>query len=129
MIIKPITTSNAPIPGGHYSQAIVHNGLVYVAGQLPIDPKTGHKETGQIERQAELVLNNIREILLAAGSDLSHVLKMTVFISDISLWGRVNETYARILGDHKPARAIVPVNELHHGFQIEIDAIAATVNK
>ncbi len=129
MIIKPITTSNAPIPAGHYSQAIVHNGLVYVAGQLPIDPKTGHKETGQIEQQAELVLNNIREILLASGSDLNHVLKMTVYISDISLWGRVNETYARILGDHKPARAIVPVNELHHGFQIEIDAIAATVNE
>ncbi len=129
MIIKPITTSNAPIPGGHYSQAIVHNGLVYVAGQLPIEPKTGRREIGPIEQQAELVLNNIREILLAAGSDLSHVLKMTVYISDISLWGRVNETYARILGDHKPARAIVPVNELHHGFQIEIDAIAATVNK
>jgi len=123
--MNPITTSKAPIPAGHYSQAIVHNGLVYVAGQLPIDPRTGNRETGPIERQTEAVLGNIREILLAAGSDLDHVLKMTVYISDISLWGKVNETYAGIMGAHKPARAIVPVKELHYGFQIEIDAIAA----
>lgn len=128
MTIKSITTRNAPIPAGHYSQATVHNGVVYVAGQLPIDPETGHRETGAIERQTEIVLNNIRQILLASGSDLDHVLKMTVYVSDISLWGRVNETYASIMGDHRPARAIVPVKELHHGFQIEIDAIAAVID-
>lgn len=125
MDIKPILTPNAPQPGGHYSQAIVHNGLVYVAGQLPIDPATGEKKLGAIEEQTEQVLNNIREILLAAGSDMNRVLKMTVYVADISLWGKVNEVYARALGEHRPARAIVPVKELHYGFLIEIEAVAA----
>jgi 2-iminobutanoate/2-iminopropanoate deaminase len=123
--IIPILTPDAPTPAGYYSQAIVHNGLVYVAGQLPIDPRTGEKKTGPIEEQTEVVLNNIRAILLAAGSDLDRVLKMTVYISDISQWGKVNEVYGRMMGAHRPARAIVPVKELHYGFQIEIDAIAA----
>jgi 2-iminobutanoate/2-iminopropanoate deaminase len=125
MEIKSVQTPDAPSPSGHYSQAIVHNGLVYVAGQLPIDPQTGHKETGAIKVQAELVLNNIRAILRAAGSDLDRVLKMTVYVADISLWGEVNEVYARVLGAHRPARAVVPVKELHYGFLIEIEAIAA----
>ena len=125
MDIKSITTPNAPIPAGHYSQAIIYNGLIYVAGQVPIDPRAGIKEAGPIEEQTELVLNNIREILRAAGSDLDRVLKMTVYITDIDLWGKVNTVYARIMGDHKPARAIIPVKDLHYGFQIEIEAIAA----
>lgn len=125
MEIKAVFTTNAPTPAGHYSQAIVHNGLVYVAGQLPIDPATGEKKTGPIEEQAEQALRNLRAILQAAGTDLHRVLKMTVYISDISLWGKVNAVYARMLGEHRPARAVVPVKELHHGFQIEIEAIAA----
>ena len=125
MEIRSVLTPGAPTPAGHYSQAIVHNGLVYVAGQLPIDPATGEKKLGPIEEQAGQVLANIRAILQAAGSDLNRVLKMTVYISDISLWSKVNEVYTRMLGDHRPARAIVPVNELHYGFQIEIEAIAA----
>jgi 2-iminobutanoate/2-iminopropanoate deaminase len=125
MEIKSILTPNAPAPGGHYSQAVVHNGLVYVAGQLPIDPKTGEKKLGSIEEQAEQTLDNVRAILQAAGSDLNRVLKMTVYISDISLWDKVNEVYARVMGDHRPARAVVPVKDLHYGFQIEIETIAA----
>ena len=125
MEIKSVLTPNAPAPGGHYSQAVIHNGLVYVAGQLPIDPKTGERKLGSIEEQAEKTLENVRAILQAAGSDMNRVLKMTVYISDIDLWGKVNQVYARILGDHRPARAIVPVKELHYGFQIEIEAIAA----
>lgn len=125
MEIKSVLTPAAPTPAGHYSQAIIHNGLVYVAGQLPIEPQTGVKETGPISAQTELVLSNIRHILRAAGSDLDRVLKMTVYIADISLWGEVNEVYARVLGAHRPARAIVPVKELHYGFLIEIEAIAA----
>ena len=123
--IKPVLTTGAPAPGGHYSQAVVHRGLVYVAGQLPVDPATGEKKLGPIEEQTEQVLANIRAILQAAGSDLDRVLKMTVYISDIGLWGKVNEVYARMLGDHRPARAVVPVKDLHYGFQIEIEAIAA----
>jgi 2-iminobutanoate/2-iminopropanoate deaminase len=123
--IRPIQTPNAPTPAGHYSQAIVHNGIVYVAGQLPIDPVTGEKLQGTMEEQTERTLRNIEAILKAANSDLSRVLKMTVYVSDISQWSAVNTTYARILGEHRPARAIVPVKELHYGFLIEIDAIAA----
>ena len=124
MEIKSVLTPNAPAPGGHYSQAVVHGGLVYVSGQLPIDPKTGEKKLGSIEEQTEQTLNNVRAILQAAGSDLNRVLKMTIYISEIGLWGKVNEVYARMMGDHRPARAVVPVKELHYGFQIEIEAVA-----
>src|SRR5690242_8642536 len=126
MDITTVSTSNAPTPGGHYSQAVVYNGLVFVSGQLPIDPHTGQRLTGSIDQQTEQCLKNIAEILQAAGSDLSRVLKMTVYVSDMELWSAVNEVYARVMGDHRPARAIVPVKELHYGFKIEIETIAAT---
>jgi 2-iminobutanoate/2-iminopropanoate deaminase len=125
MDIRTIQTPNAPAPAGHYSQAVVYNGLVYVAGQLSIDPRTGEKKLGSIEEQTEQALKNVAEILKAAGSDLSRVLKMTVYISDINLWGVVNEVYARIMAEHRPARAVIPTGDLHYGFLIEIDAIAA----
>ena len=120
-----ISTPDAPQPAGHYTQAIVYNGLVYVSGQLPVDPTTGEKRLGSIEEQAEQALKNVAAILSAAGSDLDHVLKTTVYVSDISLWGRVNAVYAKFFGDHRPARAVVPTRELHYGFQVEIEAIAA----
>jgi len=123
--MRTIETPNAPRPAGHYSQAIVHDGLVFVAGQLPIDPDTTERRVGTIEEQTEQALKNITEILKAAGSDLGHVLKTTVYISDITLWGRVNTVYAKAFGEHHPARAVVPVKELHFGYQIEIEAIAA----
>lgn len=126
MDITTVHTQDAPTPGGHYSQAVVHNGLVFVSGQLSIDPRTGEKKLGSIEEQTEQVLKNVGEILKAADSDLSRVLKMTVYVSDISLWGAVNEVYARVLGEHRPARAVIPTRELHYGFLIEIDAVAAT---
>jgi len=126
MEITHVHTQDAPAPGGHYSQAVVYNGLVFVAGQLAIDPRTGEKRLGSIEEQTEQALKNVSEILKAANSDLSRVLKMTVYVSDIGLWGRVNEVYARVLGEHRPARAVIPTRELHYGFLIEIDAVAAT---
>ena len=104
---------------------VVYSGLVFVAGQLAIDPQTGARLTGSIEEQTERCLKNIGEILKAAGSDLNRVLKMTVYISDIELWPKVNSVYARVMGDHRPARAVVPVKELHYGFKIEIETIAA----
>jgi 2-iminobutanoate/2-iminopropanoate deaminase len=122
--MKAISTENAPRPAGHYSQAIVHDNIVYVSGQLPINPRTGDKLTGPIEEQTEQVLNNIAAILKAAGADLNQVLKTTVYISDIELWSRVNEVYSRFFGEHRPARSVVPTRNLHFGFQIEIDAIA-----
>lgn len=126
MQIKTINTQNAPLPRGHYSQAVVYNGLVFVAGQLAIDPQTGEKKLGSIEEQTEQVLRNVAEILKAADSDLSRVLKMTLYVSDINLWGAVNIVYERLMGEHRPARAVIPTRDLHYGFLIEIDAIAAT---
>lgn len=125
MEIKRINTPNAPQPAGHYSQATVHNGLVFVAGQLSIDPTTGEKKPGSIEEQTELALNNVLAILEAAGCDWSRVLKMTVYVSDINMWEAVNKVYSGILGEHRPARAVIPTRDLHSGLLIEIDAVAA----
>ena len=123
--MEKVRLENAPEPKGHYSPAVVHNGLVFVSGQLPRNAETGDVETGAIEAQTELALRNVEQILLAAGSDLNHVLQMTIYVSEMELWDRVNETYARVLGEHKPSRAIVPVKDLHFGVKIEIQAIAA----
>jgi 2-iminobutanoate/2-iminopropanoate deaminase len=126
MNIKTVNTDDAPSPGGHYSQGVVHNGLVFVSGQLSIDAHTGERRLGSIEEQTEQALKNVAAILKAANSDLSRVLKMTVYLADINLWGAVNTVYARFMGEHRPARAVVPTGELHYGFLIEIEAIAAT---
>lgn len=126
MEIKTILTTNAPAPAGHYSQAVVYNGLVYVAGQLSIDPQTGEKKLGSIAEQTEQALKNVGAILEAANSNLSRVLKVTLYIADNSLWQPVNEVFATLMGDHRPARTTIATGELHYGFLIEIDAIAAT---
>ena len=123
--MEKIQPANTPEPKGHYSPGIVHNGLIYVSGQLPMDLVTREPFTGSIEEQTELSLRNVEAVLQAAGSGLEHVIQMTIYVSDMELWGRVNETYAHVMGEHRPARAIVPVNELHFGTQIEIQAIAA----
>ena len=120
-----VLTDAAPLPAGHYSQGIVHNGVVYVAGQLPIAPGSADRTVGTMAQQTEQTLRNVEAVLLACGSGLNLVLQMTIYISDIAQWGEVNTVYARVMGAHKPARAIVPVNELHYGYQIEIQAIAA----
>jgi 2-iminobutanoate/2-iminopropanoate deaminase len=123
MSIEFILTPNASPPGGHYSQATVFENLIFTAGQLAITT-TGERLNGPIEEQALQALKNIKAIIEAAGSDLNHVLKTTVFISDISLWPKVNQVYSEFFGNHKPARSIIPVKELNHGFLIEIEAIA-----
>lgn len=125
MPITQIQTPDAPAPAGHYAQAVVHHGLIFVSGQLAIDPLTGDPKLGSIEEQTEQALANVAAILRAADSDLDRVLSMTVYVSDIALWSAVNAVYARIMGDHRPARAVVPTRELHHGFLVEIQAIAA----
>ena len=124
--MQTVLTRHAPVPAGHYSQAIVHDKVAYVSGQLPIDPKTGEKRLASIEEQARQTLANLGAILEAAGSDRAHVLKTTVYVADISLWDRVDAVYREFFGEHRPARAVVPTRQLHYGFQIEIDAIAVT---
>lgn len=123
--MRVIQPTDQPTPKGHYSPGFEHNGLIFVSGQLPMDLKTREPFTGSIEEQTELALRNVEAVLKEAGSDLSHVLQMTIYVSDIELWGGVNETYARVMGDHRPARAIVPVKKLHFDTKIEIAAIAA----
>ena len=125
--MKKIFTPNAPKPAGHYSQAIVHDNVVYISGQLPIDPVTGEMRLSSIEEQTEQALKNVAEILKAAGSDIDSVIKTTVYISDIQLWDRVNDVYSKFFGEHRPARAVVPTRNLHHGSNIEIEAIASLV--
>jgi 2-iminobutanoate/2-iminopropanoate deaminase len=125
--MKRVVTINAPQPAGHYSQAMVHNGIVYVSGQLPIVPETGEKILGPIEEQTAQALRNLSAVLKAAKSDLNRVLKTTVYVSDISLWDKVDAVYKEFFGKHRPARAVVPTRELHFGFQIEIEAIAAVL--
>ena len=125
MDIQLVQTPDAPTPAGHYSQAVIYNGLVFVSGQLSIDPKTGEKLLGSIEEQTERTLKNVAAILKAAKSDISRTLKMTVYVADMNYWSAVNEVYAKFMGDHRPARAIIPTGELHYGFLIEIEAVAA----
>ena len=123
--MKVLQPHNQPQPKGHYSPGIEHGGLIYVSGQLPMDLQTREPFIGPIEEQTELALRNVEAVLKEAGSDLNHVLQMTIYVSDMELWGAVNVTYARVMGEHRPARAIVPVKDLHFGTKIEIQAIAA----
>lgn len=123
--IQTILTNNAPAPAGHYSQAVVHNGVVYVAGQLSIDSNGNKLVDASIEEQTELVLKNIEAILKEAGSSLNQVLQMTIYITSIEDWGKVNKVYTKIMGAHKPARAVVPIKELHYGLKLEVQVIAA----
>ena len=108
----------------HYSAAVVHNGIVYVSGQLPINPKTGAPVEGGVKDQTRAVFRNLTEILAKAGSSRENILRTTAYIPDVSIWSEVNEVYAEYFGSHKPARTIVPTTELHYGCSIEIDAIA-----
>jgi len=123
--MQAIMTENAPIPGGHYSQAIVHNGFVFVAGQLATVPGRKEHRPGTIAEQTEQAMRNVEAILKAAGSGLDKLVQVTIYVSDIELWGEVNSAYSRIMGAHRPSRAIVPVKELHYGYGIEIQAVGA----
>ena len=127
MQIKPISLTGRPAPKAHYSPAIVYNELVYVSGQLPLDAN-GEAQLGNIEEQTTLCMKNIETILKAAGSGLNQILKTNVFIADIGNWAKFNETYAGIMGDHRPARIVVPCGTLNRGCAIEIDCIAAVIS-
>jgi 2-iminobutanoate/2-iminopropanoate deaminase len=120
-----VSTDRVPAVGGHYSQAVKHDGLIYVSGQLPVQLRGAHDTEAAFEDQARLALANLLAILDAAGSTPGHLLKVTAYIVGIENWPRFNAVYSEILGDIKPARSIVPVPELHYGYLVEIDALAA----
>jgi 2-iminobutanoate/2-iminopropanoate deaminase len=123
---KGVNTSGAPAPVGPYSQAIVHGGLVFASGQIPLDPATNALVAGGIEEQAARALDNLRAVLEAAGSSLERVLRTTVYVTDLALFARVNAVYARYFGAAPaPARVTVQVAALPLGAAVEIDAIAA----
>ena len=123
--MKLVSTAAAPAARGHYSQAAVHGGIVYVAGQLPIVPSAPETRLASFEEQASRVLDNVIAILEAAGSGADLVLKSTVYITDVAHWPAFNAIYAERFGAHKPARTVVPVAALHYGYLVEMDAIAA----
>ncbi len=123
--MKKIQPPNQPRPKGHYSPGVEHNGLIFVSGQLPMSLDTREPFTGDVAEQTELALRNVEAVLKAGGSDLQHVLQMTIYVSDMEMWDEVNKRYAEVMGEHRPARAIVPVKDLHFGTKIEIQAIAA----
>lgn len=110
-------------PRGHYSPAVIHNGFVFVSGQLPMD-KEGKPVGTTVEEQMLQCLRNIDDILKASGSGIPLVVKATVFVTDIGDWPKVNTVFASYFGDHRPARVVVPVGKLIDGILVEIDCIA-----
>jgi len=122
---QPIRTDRAPQAIGPYEQAIVANGFVFTAGQIPLDPKTGNIVEGGIAAQTRQVLENLRAVLEAAGASMDSVVKATVFLKTMSDFGAMNEVYAEYFAASKPARSTVAVAELPRGALVEIDLCAA----
>lgn len=124
--MREVCTDAAPRPVGPYSQAVSHGGLVFASGQVPLDPATGRLVDGEIEAQTEQVIRNLAAVLTAAGSSLERVVRATVYLTDLSLFARMNAVYARhFTGDPKPARSTIAAAALPLGARIEIDVIAA----
>ena len=121
---KEVKTDKAPKAIGPYSQAIVANGMVFASGQIAIDPKTGELNTGSIEEQTRLVLNNMKAVLEAAGSSLDNAVKCTVFLDDMNNFARMNGVYDEFFTPPYPARAAVEVERLPKDVKVEIEAIA-----
>jgi 2-iminobutanoate/2-iminopropanoate deaminase len=125
--IRSIATDRAPKAIGPYSQAIVAGELVFCAGQGAIDPATGENRRGDVAAETERTLDNLAAVLLAAGSDLAHVVKTTVFLVDMADFAAMNEVYAKRFGEHRPARSTVGVAALPRGFRVEIECVAIRV--
>ena len=122
--IRIIETEAAPAAIGPYSQAVAYGGLVYTAGQIPLDPATGEIVPGDIAAQTDRVLLNLSAVLEAAGSSLSKVLKTTVFLRDMNEFATMNEVYGRFFGHHRPARSTVQAARLPRDCSVEIECIA-----
>lgn len=122
--VSAVLTDRAPKPAGHYAQAVVSGAHVFVSGQLPIRPDGSPLDDDGFESQARQAIQNMLEIVRAAGSSPQQLLKVTAYIVGIANWPRFNAVYASMLPDACPARSVVPVPELHYGYLVEIDAIA-----
>jgi 2-iminobutanoate/2-iminopropanoate deaminase len=124
MSIKLIATDHAPKAIGPYSQATVANGFIYTAGQIALDPATMEVVTGDVKAQTERVMANLQAVLKAAGSDLSKVVKTTVFLQTMDDFAAMNEVYAKWFGDHRPARSTVAAAGLPRNVRVEIEVVA-----
>ena len=109
---------------GHYTPGIISNGMLYISGQLSIDPDTRNVPEGGIEVHTELALENMDRVLREAGLSRNNIVQCRVYITDMDQWNTVNKVYAKFFGEHKPARTVVPVVKLHFGCLVEIEAIA-----
>ena len=125
MATQTIATPGAPRAIGPYSQGIKANGFVFTAGQVGFDPESGELVDGGIAEQTHRVLQNLRAILRAGGTDVDQVVKTTVFLVDLADFALMNEVYAEFFGDHRPARSTVAVASLPRGARVEIEAVAA----
>lgn len=125
--IRTIATDGAPKAIGPYSQAVAAGDLVFCAGQVALDPASGESVTGDVRAQTGRVLDNLAAVLAAAGSDLRHVVKTTVYLTDFNDFAAMNEVYAKRFGDHRPARATVGVSALPKGLRVEIECVAISV--
>ncbi len=123
--IEAIIVPDSAAPAGHYSVGVRHGGLVYVSGQLGVRPDGSHTADQPFEEQVRVALGNVLRVLAAAGLGPEDAVKVTAYIVGVENWPKFNAIYAEVMGDAKPARAVVPVPELHYGYLIEIDAIAA----
>lgn len=112
-------------PGGHYSFAARHGGLIFTAGHLPAGPDGRHMPEAGFEEQVARVFGNLFDTLAAAGAGPADVLKITAYIAGLEHWAAFNMLFARAFGDNRPARTVIPVPDLHYGYLIEIEAIAA----
>jgi 2-iminobutanoate/2-iminopropanoate deaminase len=119
-----IKTSEAPAPIGPYNQAVKANGFLFISGQIAINPATNNIDATTVEEEAEQVMKNLQAVLVAAGTDFSKVVKTTIFLSDMSLFQRVNEIYGRYFTDNFPARETVAVLGLPKNVNVEISMIA-----
>jgi len=121
---KVFQTDKAAVTGGPYSQAIIHNGLIYVSGQGAVDPQTNEIKPGSVEEEAELALENLRIILQEAGSSLDKVLTITVYLLDIAEYARFNEVYKKYFSEKRPARTCIQAGSLPFNTRVEITATA-----
>ncbi len=121
---RVVVTDRAPKPVGPYSQGVVAGCFLFVAGQIPLDPTTGELVKGSFEDRVRRVLENVRAIVEAAGATLRDVVKVTVYLRDISLFDRFNRVYSEFFGEEPPARVVVEVSNLPKGVDLEVEAIA-----
>ena len=124
MSLQSVHTDNAPAAIGPYSQAIRAGDMLFVSGQIPLDPKTGEIVGGTAAEQAVQVLKNLAAVVQEGGSAMDRVIRTTIFLADMADFAAVNELYAKAFGDHRPARACVAVRELPKSVRVEIDCIA-----